>query len=219
MTSDASQSPREVGLLPIGTLIVWLICLTIGVLGVWLSYPMPLAPARESPPVQAQLIDVMAGAPAAAPDVVPPPQPTPTDAPALPTSPPPPEETAVEEPSPHIAFAVPAPAPAPAANSSANASSSKAGPRVQDLVLGVGEGQQPKPDYPLEAMLAHEQGTVVVEFTVDPDGNVGAVRAKLPTPYFLLNEAAVRKIRDAWRFPPGPPRRFDVRITFQLREQ
>lgn len=208
-------------MLPIGTLIVWLICLTIGVLGIWLSYPMPLAPPREPPPVQAQLIDVMAGAPAAAADVVPPPQPIPTDAPPLPTTPPPPEETAVEEPSPHVAFAVPAPAPAPAlaANTSAKASPSNAGPQVQHLVLGVGEGQQPKPDYPLEAMLAHEQGTVVVEFTVDRDGNVAEVRAKSPTPYFLLNEAAVRKIRDAWRFPPGPPRRFDVRITFQLREQ
>ena len=87
---------------------------------------------------------------------------------------------------------------------------------MQHLVFGRGEGKQPKPEYPLEAKLAHQQGTVVVEFTVGEDGRVQNAKVIESCPFPLLNQSAVRTVREQWRFRPGPARTLQVPIEYQL---
>ena len=93
-------------------------------------------------------------------------------------------------------------------------------PLVQHLTYGHGEGRQPAPIDPYEAALAHQQGTVVVRFTVDANGNVTGADAVSPSPWPLLNQAAVRAVRDTWHFSAaGAPRAYEVSIQFKLKEQ
>lgn len=106
----------------------------------------------------------------------------------------------------------PPPPPTPAIIAPAIA----APPAVAHLTLGVGEGRQPPPEYPREAMLARQEGTVVVRFQVDETGRVTAVEVVSPARWPLLNQAATHAVRDTWRFAPGPVRRFEVPIQFQL---
>jgi protein TonB len=86
----------------------------------------------------------------------------------------------------------------------------------QQLTYGQGEGKQPAPEYPAEAARAGEEGTVIVRFTVDANGRVAAAEASTPSEWPVLNHAAVRAVRDTWRFPSGPPRNYEVSIQFQL---
>ena len=100
----------------------------------------------------------------------------------------------------------PPPPPAPAATA----------PVVARLTLGEGEGRQPPPAYPREAILARQQGTVQLRFTVDETGTVQSVEIIVPSRWPLLNQAATRAIRDTWHFNPGPRRVYEVPIEFQL---
>jgi protein TonB len=84
------------------------------------------------------------------------------------------------------------------------------------LTFGVGEGRQPSPEYPREAGMARQQGTVVVRFTVGEDGSVLGAQVQTPCRWPLLNQAAVRAVRDRWHFQPGGVRSFDVSIQFEL---
>jgi protein TonB len=150
----------------------------------------------------------------------PPPQdapPPPPDAPTL---------TAVATPNPSIAFAVPVDRPAQVVDpkhaiaAGPTEVAATASPSVQRLTYGRGEGRQPAPIYPYEAALAHQQGTVVVRFTVDANGNVTGADALAPSPWPLLNQAAVRAVRDTWHFTSAAaPRVYEVSITFKLKEQ
>ncbi len=67
--------------------------------------------------------------------------------------------------------------------------------------------------------MAHQQGSVVVRFIVGENGKVQSAQAVVPCPFALLNQAAVRAVRENWRFRPGPPSRgnYEVTIVFQLR--
>ncbi len=50
---------RESQLLPVVTLVVWLVCLIVGIGGWWLGYPRPGPTSKPRiEPVQAELIDV-----------------------------------------------------------------------------------------------------------------------------------------------------------------
>jgi protein TonB len=89
---------------------------------------------------------------------------------------------------------------------------------VQRLTFGEGEGKQPQPEYPIEAQLAGQEGTVVVRFTIGPDGRVSDARAISPCNWPLLNQAAVRSVRDTWRFSPGPVRLREVSIQYQSKQ-
>jgi TonB family protein len=164
--------------------------------------------------------------------------PAPPEAAVAPASPP---LAAVATPSPAIAFAVPVEGPtrivaakqaiparadtAPATASSEALArpstgvqpSSAATPR--QITFGEGEGKQPAPEYPREAVIARQQGTVVVRFTVGEDGRVLEASASKPSPYALLNQAAVRKIREAWRFAKGPKRVLEVSIEYELKQK
>jgi protein TonB len=89
-------------------------------------------------------------------------------------------------------------------------------PAVSHLTLGVGEGRQPPPEYPREAILARQEGTVVLRFQVDETGRVTTAEIITPARWPLLNQAATHAVRDTWHFAPGPVRRFEVPIQFQL---
>lgn len=210
------------------TAAVWIGCLIVGVLGVVLPYAREHLEAKPAPPIveAVRLMPPQEQAPDRMPpqvgpklDAAPPP-----DTPAPPDAPPPPP---VAAPSPTIAFAVPvegptrivdaryavpvaapvAPAPAPAT------------PPVQHLRFGVGEGEQPHPEYPNDAFLAREQGTVVVRFTVGEDGRAQSAEAIQPCRWPLLNQAAVRVIRDRWHFSPGKVRNYEIAIRFEINEE
>lgn len=84
------------------------------------------------------------------------------------------------------------------------------------LTLGQGEGRQPAPEYPRQAARQRQQGTVVVQFTVGEDGRVQVAEAVTPSPWPLLNAAAVRTVRERWRFRAGPARLYQVAIRFEL---
>jgi TonB family protein len=89
--------------------------------------------------------------------------------------------------------------------------------KPQRIIYGQGEGRQPAPDYPREAAMAHQQGNVIVRFVVGEDGRVQSAQAVVPCPYPLLNQSAVRAVRETWRFRAGPVRNYEVTIVFQLK--
>jgi TonB family protein len=238
-----AREMEDVSLLSVATFVLWLSCLAVGIAGLWLRYPEPQLEIKQPPPVVAEVMHVELtdesapappdiGAPQTPPEesgAQPPPMPS---APAAPAAPP---MIVVAAPSPTIAFAqpvetntptqivepkqaVPVHAPATAATQTTAQYASNAPPTPQCIIYGQGEGRQPAPDYPLEAKLAHQQGSVVVRFTVGEDGRVQNAQALKPSPFPLLNQAAVRTVHESWRFRAGPPRTYDVEIEFQLRQ-
>jgi protein TonB len=230
------EGANNPGVVAVGTLVIWASCLVVGLLGLHLAYPWPHPPPKVPEPVVAQVMHVdltdaalaqpTSGAPAEAAADVAEPAPAPDAPPAAPPLP------AVAAPSPAIAFALPVEGPTrivaaaeavPQAARQSDAppisAASVAAPPVRRITYGQGEGRQPRPEYPREAVLARQQGTVVVRFTVDQNGRVVDAQAVAPCPYPLLNQAAVRSIRDTWRYAPGPVRLFDVAIEYSLRDR
>lgn len=204
------------------TLVLWLSCLAIGLLGMWLTEPpvaAPPPPKKSEPPLQVQVMNVelqpVVLPPQAPPDPSQPPPP-PDESPAAP--PPLPE---VAAPSAAMAFAQPiegAVRLVPLSRANPARLSVVAAPPVQRLTYGQGEGRQPEPDYPQEAVDAGQQGVVGVRLRVDQEGGVAAAQVIAPCPWPLLNQSALRAVRDTWHFGPGPPRLYDVYITFHLNQ-
>jgi protein TonB len=87
------------------------------------------------------------------------------------------------------------------------------------LTFGEGEGRQPSPEYPREAQLAHQQGSVLVRFIVGEDGRVQSAAVQTPCPFAMLNQAAVRGVRDSWRFARGTVRTYEVTIIYTLKSR
>lgn len=225
--ADATPS---IGLdLGVLTLVLWLACTVVGLLGFALPYtrPRPFAPPEE--PVLVQQLKVeLTQDPLPPPDSVAPPTdlltpPVPPDALA---PPPMPQPIAVAQPNSAIAFALPVEGPTrivetkradyvqPMATnvSAASAPSSIA----QPLTFGQGEGKQLAPEYPRQAVRQKQEGVVVVRMLVNPDGRVISAEAVSPSPWPLLNESALRTVRDRWRFRSGPQRLYEVPIRFEL---
>jgi TonB family protein len=215
MISDhhTTQSPGdELRILSIATLVVWMTCLVAGVVGIVLKYP-PIPLAAELPtPVDAKFINVRVTK-----DPFPPP-----DAGAVPHS----EQPAMQLPPnapavsalPPLAPVFPMPSKEPPRVANVQPAVA-ATPAIVELTFGQGEGEQPAPEYPPECRLARQEGKVTVLFTVGEDGQVTGASAISPCPYALLNQAAVRAIRDTWRFKTGPRRSFKVSIQFELTER
>jgi protein TonB len=215
MTSDSDAPREEISIIAFVTAAVWLFCLTVGLLGLRLRYARPVAPKAEVPPVQAQFVNVQITQSARS-ETPPPKAAAPPEAPSNSSPPAAPALIPVAMASPAVLFARPV-SGATTAVAARYAAPASNGPPVQRLVFGSGLGQQPAPEYPREAALAHEEGVVLVRFSVDSAGAVTSASAAEPCPFSLLNQSAVRTIRDEWRFPPGPPRLYEVSITFQLR--
>jgi len=195
-----NSASHEIGLLPAFTLVLWLSCLVVGLLDMLLLRQTPAPPTTQPQPTQAQLLDV---------DIT-------QDAS-------PPEAMAFSAPAPLPAFAVPSPAiafalPLDAPPQHPPPIGATVPHNVHRLTFGEGEGRQPAPEYPLEAVLARQEGVVLVLFTVDPDGRVASAEAIAPSPWPILNQAAMRCIRDLWRFPPGAARSYEVSIEFRLNQ-
>ena len=223
--TDAREADNFVSVL---TFVIWSGCLLVGVAGAVLSYARPVPPAKEPPPVTAQVLNVelMAADPSPSPETPPPPrnlmEPPPLAPPAVPAAPPP---MAVAAPSPQIAFAVPIKAPeriVPAAEASfrnldAPISEPAPAPLVaRPLTFGQGEGKQPAPEYPRLALRDGQEGVVTVRLSVGADGRVLTAEAASPSPWPLLNDAAIRVVKNRWRFGPGIMRLYEVVIRFQI---
>jgi len=242
MRNDSVHSDAtEVGLLPVGTAVMWLCCIAVGIVGLRVPYPRPPAPAKQQAPVQAQIMHVeLTNDASPPPDIGPAAQATPEVTQPLPPQMPevatPPSSapplTAVAVPSPAIAFALPVEGPTrivdakeaiptkptPATTNAATQAATTP-PTARRITFGQGEGRQPAPEYPREAALSHQQGTLIVRFTVGEDGQVQTAQAISPCPFPLLNQAAVRAVRETWRFPAGPVRAYEVSIQFQLAQR
>jgi TonB family protein len=202
LNSSSYATEHEAGLLPVGTLVLWSACVCVGMVGLF----WPRRPARPPPApmsTDALLLNVQAI----------------TQRPTVEANPPsaqsasPPEQPAVAAPSPAIAFAEPVNAPVHVVEAPHIAATH---PAIIQLTFGEGEGQQPAPEYPPEAVIDGQEGTVIVRLTVDQDGRVTDAVALSRCPWPLLNNAAVRAVRDTWRFQSGPVRSYEVSIQFQL---
>lgn len=61
----------------------------------------------------------------------------------------------------------------------------------------------PKPLYPLLARRMGAEGVVVLQVLVREDGSVGEARVRKSSGFELLDESALRTVRDKWRFLPA----------------
>ena len=225
--SDAIERARQVGAL---TLALWVVSVSIGALGFAIPYSRPrLAPPPLDPAVDLQHLQVELQMETEIPTV----EPRPID----PTAPPPPPDLlpmpavvqpiAVARPEPSVEFALPVAGPVrivdvaaaaysrPATNNNMPARMA-APPKAQQLIFGQGEGKQPAPEYPRQAIRQGQEGTVMVRLTVDESGSVTSANLEIPSPWPLLNEAALRVVREKWHFSRAPSRIYDVAIRFEI---
>jgi TonB family protein len=229
MVPLALRPREEAGLVPMLTFVIWVGCVFIGVAGFVLPYLRPQPPVKTPPPVIAELLNVeLTSDPLPPANPAPPPpnlqQPPPVTQPQA--MPPLPQMMSVAAPSPQIAFAVPIAAPATVVPLKEASYRTVEKPQVIEtspaplaptpLTFGQGEGKQPAPDYPRESLRQGQEGTVTVRMTVAEDGRVVAAEASLPSPWPLLDNAALRVVKSRWRFAPGPMRAYEVAIRFQL---
>ena len=129
-------------------------------------------------------------------------------------------------PSPDIPFAKPVEGPtqivdaktqrrqAPAPPNAKPAVASAVG--VRHITYGQGEGVQPRPDYPREAINAGQQGTVIIRFTVGEDGKITTAEVQTGCRWPLLNQAALLAVRRPLAFSRRQVRVYDVHIQYQL---
>jgi len=216
MNSCNQQTTHEAGLLPVSTLVLWCACAGVSLTGLlW-----PDNHQRSTPLVKPMDAEIMTIEPTEQ-------QLSSAKPSAAPATPPnesaPPQPPAIAPPSPSVAFTEPVNAPAHAVESPPIQESRTNSPRIDAtrpalirLTYGEGEGEQPAPQYPVEAVIAGEEGTVVVRFAVNEDGRVTDAVTQVPCRWPVLNYAAAHAIRETWRFGKGPPRSYEVSIQFQL---
>jgi TonB family protein len=211
------------------TLVLWLVCLAIGALGFVLQYERPQPSAPPEPPILAPQLEVELTR-----DLMPPPEVDALPADSL-VPPPPPDALTppaiiqpirIAEPSPAMAFPLPVEGATRVVDFDRAESSrpvvtntppsTVAPPAAQSLIFGEGEGRQRAPDYPGGARRQGQEGTVLVRLTVGENGRVLTAEVVLPSPWPLLNEAALRAVREKWRFRRGPVRIYEVAIRFEI---
>lgn len=219
---------QSASLISFATLVIWLFCLGVGATGLLLPYARPQPPAPEPPPVIAEVLNVQLSH-----DPLPPPPPRvaapdPLQPPTIDHAvmlPAPPALVAVAEPSPAVAFALPVEGPSrivdaaqasPVVREEPTVQVPAPPPPVQAITYGQGEGRQPAPEYPRRAVREGQEGVVTIRFSVGEDGRVITAQAVSPSPWPILNDAALRVVRDRWRFREGPPRLYEVAIRFEL---
>jgi protein TonB len=214
------NASQDVGLRAVGTTVVWIGCLAVGLTGLLTPAQPPSPLTKHPPPVQATLIHVdLTKAPVPLRRATPSAMPAPPAPPVASGPPPAPPMTAVAAPSAAIAFALPTTGPTRivSAAQAIPTGAARDDADVQRMTYGEGEGAQPKPDYPPEAELARQEGVVVVRFTIDQDGHLNAAQVIAPCPYPLLNQSVLRTIREDWQFSPGPVREREISIEFKLK--
>jgi protein TonB len=202
----------------------------------WETAAVPL-PAADTA-VDVSLV-ATAPAPAAPPEAAAEPPPEPTPAPPPPEPPPVPATTPppVSEPAP---VAQPTPIPIehpvhhePAKPAHPNSVAKAASPPQATRNTGVASAatggvssavrprSNPKPPYPPEARRLGQQGRVLLEVQVSPDGRATSVSVKRSSGFPILDNAAVQGV-ERWTFEParvgGLPTasRADVPVNFAL---
>lgn len=210
------------------TLVLWMSFLLLGAIGFVLPYARPHPPTPPEEPVLGQKLEAEL-----TPERPPPPdiQPLPSDPLAPPplvalASPPIAAAIAIAQASPAIAFPLPVEGPIRivevkqaehAARPATNvAAPPKPAPGLLPLTFGEGEGKQPSPEYPRLAIRQGQEGVVVVRLIVGENGRVSKAEAAQASSWPLLNEAALRVVRERWQFPSGPGRIYEVSIRFEL---
>lgn len=226
---------------PVVTFVIWGTCAVIGLAGFVYPYARPTPPARETP-IQAELINVQLNPvsriesprPQLANAKVQPianPAPAPKVATTIPEAP---RLISVADPA-RVAFALPVQPVQRVATASSSASTASvadsnptadvaatAGSKdgvARQLTFGEGEGRQPAPEYPYRARKEGQEGIVRVRFTVGQNGRVVEAAPIARSPWRLLNEAALRVIRERWQFSQGETRVYEVSIRFEMRKQ
>lgn len=216
MLSSGDGACAREALIPVFTLVIWSVCLGVGILGLVLPYERPKPRTKVlAPSVQALQVELKAETPPTETEK------RTTDPLQLPTADAAPAPWAVARPSSAIAFAVPVAGPVRLVPLSQAAYSKPAPPlvqtpKVQTLTFGEGPGRQPAPDYPRRALQERQQGVVVIRFTVAENGQVSSAEATQPCLWPALNEAALRTVHERWRFPAGELRIYEIAIRFQL---
>ena len=90
-------------------------------------------------------------------------------------------------------------------------------PTISRYEPGSGTPNTPQPPYPALALRRGYEGTVRIEFTVAPSGQITATRIGQSSGHSILDEAALETVRAHWQFPAGQVRQHFVEIVFQLR--
>lgn len=223
---EAQPQLGEIATGSVLTTIIWTGCLTVGLLGMVLPYARPVPTSKADVPIQAEILHVELTNDPLPPlaqrsenSPVQPPPPLPLSAPP-PAAPP---VVAVAEPA-KVSFAIPVegpvvvvePAKASVAVTPMVEAPASLVPPVRTLTFGQGEGAQPEPEYPYRAKREGQEGIVTIRFSVGEDGRVLAAELSSPCPWRLLNDAALRVVRERWRFSSGRMRLFEVSIRFKL---
>jgi TonB family protein len=203
-----SNSPglhvEEPSLLNVFTFVLWTSCLFVGLFGL-ITENMPPADAATQPAltmdvdlVSAPVADGQDSSPASGDQAAPP-----ESAPA---------------PLPQAMAQIPQPGDDPPLLATRSLAASAALSSAAQLSDADIQGFLPVPEYPTEAKLAHQEGTVVIVFTVGTDGCVTDARIASGSPWPLLNESALRTVRDEYRLAPGAVRRRFRSFTFQMND-
>jgi periplasmic protein TonB len=122
-----------------------------------------------------------------------------------------------------VKFAVPVSGPvilAPARFAAPPPPQVKAPPAQPTRFVPTGKeaGTYPWPrEYPRQALLQRQEGTVTLLVEVGADGAPTSVTVKDSSAYSVLDRFAVQWVRDKWRWPPGPVRQYYVPFEFHLR--
>jgi protein TonB len=178
--------------------------------------PLPVQPTppRPRPVVRPRPAPVPPAPPA--PLVPPLPTLTPLPAPAAPPS----ERAVTAPPAAPAEAAAPAATAAPAsafpsAPASAAAATTPAAPAVAEPVIGprsdAAHLSNPAPAYPAISRRLGEQGRVLLDVYILPDGSVGELRLRRSSGFARLDDAALRAVRH-WRYVPA--RRGDEPIAY-----
>lgn len=218
-TEKIPPATDEQWLLPVFTLVLWLGCATVALLGFVLPYAHPHSP--KPPQIsQATILNVeLDNSPAIDQQpVAKTPAPTPSRDEMI--QPPVAQPIPVAQYSPAIAFALPVEGPTRIVDAR-NAADSRpsanvVSPQPQMLTYGQGEGRQPEPEYPRQSVREGQEGAVIIRLTVGENGRVTAAEVASPSPWPLLNESALRTVRERWRFSTGAVRVYEVSIRFEL---
>ena len=229
MIGDPAQPAREVSVLAVLTFVLWTVTCSVAAVGVLVPYVRPSSAIKKEVTISAETlqVDLTTEPIANVEDELPPAselQP-PTLKPVVraidsPTF------TAVADPK-IVAFALPVEGPVrlvkakaaafarPAEPVQTNASAQFV-PPPQQLTYGQGEGRQPAPEYPYRAKREGQEGVVKVRFLVGEEGRVVSAEAAARSPWPMLDESALRAVRERWQFRAGPVRHYEVAIRFQL---
>lgn len=82
---------------------------------------------------------------------------------------------------------------------------------------GSDGGHYPHPSYPRAALLAGEQGRVLLLIVVEPNGAVSSSEVKDSSGSSSLDLHAARWVKTRWKFPPGETRYYECEIIFQIK--